>query len=790
MIRRGWFLVLSLGVTVVVLMALGLAYLRTQVATSRLPERGQSLQRIAGCPALVEILFDASGAPHVYSGSDSALWFAQGYLHAKDRFFQMDLARRTANGRLAELFGERALDSDRKMRILRLAPSARRQVALLTAHERRVLELYTEGVNAAIEEYGSWIAPEVWLLGVEPERWSIEDSLVSGLFFQLNSSPAMGQEMHRAVMLSRLGRDRAVDLWGWTRAEAQAWVPPGDNVIQPVREHEPISGPAAEIGSNAWVISKRRSASGRALLAADANLSVQMPSTFFPIHLSGPGLEVAGVSIAGIPGVVVGHTREVAWSLTSSMMDDQDLFVLTLDDPGSRELIDGRWRPLRTVTENISVRWQSDPVLVKVRLSVHGPVVRNQRGDSLALAWSGVSGPSALRAILGMNRAQTAFGAAESWESIVSPSMSLLAADTGGTILHQVVGRIPERLRGAGRLPAPGSDSNWAWKGFMPIAANPRKVDPPGGFLVLAGHDLFAEGDYPPSQAFPAEFAPPWRARRIKTVLAKREAWTVVGCVDLLSDLISTEAIAVLKQLRPDLERHGGPVARELMAWDAKMDAASNAASLYSRFMLDLGDAIGGDEANRLSLARVPLDREEILRLLAGGLDESWWDDVSLEGRQTKTEVLENLLDGLDGESEIGRWGEVHQVLFTHPLTWIPGAGSLVAATWNRGPFPIGGDRSTVHTEDWSRREPFAVTSLPAMRFVTEVGNWDATVLGLPTGQSGRPWSGHYADQIESWLKVDPPIFPFSREAVEAAATARLQLVPQRVRVSTIEAAQ
>lgn len=789
MIRRGWFVVLSLGVAVLGLIVLGLTYLRAGVAESRLPERGQTFHAIDGCPALVEVLFDGQGAPHVYSGSDSALWFAQGYLHARDRFFQMDLGRRTANGRLAELFGDRALDSDRKMRILRLGPTARRQAALLTAYERRVLELYSDGVNAALAQFGSRIAPEVWIFGVEPERWSIEDSLVGGLLFQLELSRAANEELQRAVELSRLGRDRAVDLWGWTRAEALAWIPPGDNATQPARGHEPIASSRVASGSNAWIVSGLRSASGRPLLACDANLGVRMPSTFYPIHLGGPGLEVAGVSLPGFPGVIVGHTREVAWSLTSSMMDDQDLFVLTLDDQGSRELIDGRWRPLRTVTENIAVRWQSDPVLVKVRLSVHGPVIRDRRGDSLALAWSGLSGPSVVPAILGMNRARTAAAAAESWEAVNGPSMNLLAADTSGTILHQVVGRRPERARGAGRLPAPGSDSNWAWKGFLPMSANPRRVDPPEGFLRSAGHDLFAEGDFSLSLIFPAEFAPPWRARRIKTSLAMSDAWTVEGCLSLLGDVISTEAIAVLKQIRPDLERQGGPVAQELMGWDAAMEKESRAAAVYSRFMLELADAIGGDEASRLLLERVPLDRERILRLLAGGLDAMWWDDADLPDRQYKTDILNALLERLDDEPEIGPWGEVHQVQFAHPLAQAPGIGSLIATTWNRGPFPMGGDMATVNAEYWDERKPFGVTSIPAMRFVTEVGRWDATLLGLPTGQSGRPWSGHYDDQIDDWLKVDPPNFPFSREAVEAAATARLRLAPRHVRIPMSEAA-
>ncbi len=783
MIRRGWFVALTIGLAVLLVMVFGLAYLRVRVASSRLPERGLSLQTVDGCPALVEIVFDGRGAPHVFSGSDSAVWFAQGYLHARDRFFQMDLARRTANGRLAELFGKRALDNDRKMRVLRLAASARRQSALLTASERKALELYTAGVNAAIERYGSWIAPEVWLLGIEPEPWSVEDSLVSAVLLQFDLSRAMGEELRRAVEISRLGRDRAVDLWGWTPAEAKAWIPPGELTMLTARENEPTGSPKRGAGSNAWVVGPQRSASGRALLANDPHLGVQMPATFYPIHLKGPGLEVAGASIAGIPGVIIGHTQQVAWGLTVSEMDDQDVFLLTLDEGGGRELVDGRWRPLRTVTENIAVRWQSEPVLLKVRLSVHGPVVREQRSAPLALAWSGLNGPSMVPAILEMNRARTAAAVAASWEPVVGPSLNLLAADTDGTILHHVVGRPPERARGAGRLPAPGSDSNWAWKGFLPMSANPGRADPIEGFLAAAGHDLFTEGDYPVSRAFPAEFDSPWRMRRIRSALAAHGDWTVAKCLELQGDVVSLEAIAVLRQLRPELEEHGGAAARELMDWDARMAVESTAATLYSRFMLELEGAIGGDEAARLSLDRSPLGRAEILRLLAGGLDESWWDDVGLPGRQSRSDILVSVLDRLDGVAEAQAWGEVHQVLFTHPLAWLPGVGSSLAATWNRGPFAVGGDDVTVNAEYWNRHQPFRVTALPAMRFVSEVGNWDATVLGLPTGQSGRPWSGSYADQIEDWLRVEPAVFPFSRAAVEAEATARLHLIPEHARI-------
>jgi len=778
MIRRAWFLMLACFVLLLLTGVLGLAHLRARAAASRLPERGSFTQVVPGCPARVEIAFDGRGIPHVTTSSEPALWFSQGYLHARDRFFQMEMARRMAAGRLAELFGEVALDSDRKMRILRLGASARRQAALLSADERKVLEHYVAGVSAALAEHGKWIAPEIWLLGVEPEPWRVEDSLAIGLLMQLNLSWAMGEELQRALEFSRLGRDRAVELWGWSPNEARAWIPPGEAIKHPFRDHEPITAPLGGLGSNCWTLAPGRTASGLPILANDPHLDVQMPGTFYAIQLSGPRVNVAGGSIAGVPGVIVGHTDNVAWGLTLSMLDDQDLFVLTLDDSGGRELVDGRWQQLRTVTENIVVRWQPTPVLVKIRLSVHGPLVREQRDESLALAWTALHGSSLLPAILDMNRAVTVNDAADAWAGVMGPSMNLTAADTFGHILHQVVGRVPDRGRGAGRLPAPGSDSRWAWKGFRQMTDNPRRLDPGDGILASANHDLFAEGDYRIRERFAGEFAPPWRVRRIRSVLAARSDWTVDDCIELQRDVVSGRAIAVLKQLRPEFEELNGPAVESLKSWDGKMDVGSSAATIFSRLMMTLGEAVGADEAERDGLDASPLGPEEVLRLLVGGLDERWWDDVGTIGEETRAEILQRVIEDLDLLDQPQPWGEVHQVFFEHPLAWIPGVGRMVSDSWSRGPFRAAGDNVTVNAHYWSRPRPFEVTTIPAMRFVTEVGNWDDTVLVLPVGQSGRPWSAHYADQIETWLEGGTQRFPFSRDAVEQSAVAWLELLP------------
>ena len=777
MIRRGWFVLLAVGVALALIAVVVLALARARVARSRLPERGLRIEHIAGCPAEVVIRLDTHGIPHIRTDNEEALWFAQGYVHARDRFFQMELARRLAAGRLAELFGASALTSDRNMRTWRLAVSARRQAALLGGEPRAVLEAYTAGVNAALDRWGRWIAPEVWLLGIEPEPWRPEDSLGVALLLQLNGTWSMGEELRRGVQLTRLGRERAVDLWGWSPEEARSWLPPTESRIAPRGDDEAIRPPMSGVGSNCWALARSKTATGRTMLASDPHLGVQVPGPFSMVHLSGPGVHVAGASVPGAPGVLIGHNEHVAWSFAMAMLDDQDLFTLTLDEDGTDELADGSWVPLRTVTEEIRVRWQKEPVLLKIRLSEHGPLVRDAGSQHLALAWTGFAGEGLVRAILDLDRAVSASDAAAAWNGVIGPSMSLVAADTGGHLVHQVVGLVPDRGHGAGRVPSPGADSRWGWRGFLPMSRNPRRTDPADGVLVAANQDLFAEGDFPMSERLPGDFASPWRARRIRRALLARDGWDPVSTLSLQQDVVSDRAIAMLRLLHGDLVEHDGYAAQTLLGWDGRMAASDVAPHLFSQLELDLGAAVGADELSAIG-SNVGLSAEEVLRLLAGGLDESWWDDVTTADTESRRDVIAHVLDGLNRRIDVATWGEVHRVTFAHPLTELPVAGRLLARSWNRGPFPMSGDNVTVNAACWSRRRPFDVAAMAALRMVVDVGNWDQTLVSLPLGQSGRPWSSHYADQIPLWRRGGVFTMAFSDAAVDVDAEARLVLRP------------
>ena len=777
MARRFWFVTLCAALALIGLLVGMMVHLRVRAASSRLPERGQTVARLAGLSADVEVRFDERGIAHIRAPNERALWFAAGYVQARDRFFQMDLMRRMAQGRLSEIFGPRTVAVDRKMRILRVAASARRQSSQLEVAERWALDEYTAGINAALGQYGRWISPESWLLGLEPDPWQREDTLAIGLLYQLSMSPAMGEELKRAVELARLGQETALDLWGWSPDEANRWIPPAPPISTPRQNDEAIIPESQPFGSSAWAVAAAKTTGGRPLLASDPHLGVSMPGFFYAIHLECPEIHVAGLAMPGTPGVMIGHNEHVAWGLAEARVDDQDLYILTLDETRDRELIDGEWQDLRTVSERINVRWQDEAEVVKILLSERGPVVRERGREVLALEWTGLRARSSLGAVLEMDRARTVSDVIHAWHDVSGPFYQVVAADSEGRIVQFFSGSLPDRPRGNGRLPSPGQESAWAWQGMVPLSDALTRLDPEDGIVAAANHDVFTEGDYGTGVRVPGEFAGPWRIRRIRRELSSRDDWQIGDFVRLQGDVTSDLAVALMRQLRPEMDHHGGPAAATLAGWDGRMSRDSEASHLYSRLLLELTDAVGGDDAARDGLPSSPVGTTALLRLLAGGMDESWWDDVGTDVVESRAMIVDRVFDRLDAERIGSPWGAVHRVTFHHPYGKVPVVGAWLGRSWSRGPYPLGGDGTTINANSWRSENPFTVTECPQGRIVVEVGRWDDTVLVLPTGQSGRPWSPHYADQLDAWLHVKPQTFPFSKEAVDAASVAQLLLL-------------
>ncbi|MCP4895581.1 MAG: penicillin acylase family protein, partial [bacterium] len=423
------------------------------------------------------------------------------------------------------------------------------------------------------------------------------------------------------------------------------------------------------------------------------------------------------------------------------------------------------------------VREQKEPEIVKVSIAQSGPIIADDGRTVLALAWTGYHGPSSLTAFLQMNRANSVSGVATAWHDVIGPALHIVAADSDGQILHQVAGKVPIRRRGAGRLPAPGEYSQWAWQGFLSFSANPRALNPRDGWIAVAEHDLFLEGDFPRAKPFPADFVPPWQVRRLRDRLGRVDSWTAQMGLELQSDIVSGRAKALLQLLGPQLSHANGSSARSLLAWDGAMEVGETAPAIYARLLEELSKAVGTDEARAVSLPFNPIDSSRLILLLAGGINESWWDDVETSNVESREDIVGHVLSMLDSRP-YERWGEIHQVRLSHVLGELPLLGGVLERILSRGPFAVPGDGTTLNSQPAMAQAPFDVVATQSLRFIAQPGRWDDAILVLSGGQSGRPWSPHYDDQIGPWLRAEPVRFVFSEGEVRIATGATLRLEP------------
>jgi acyl-homoserine lactone acylase PvdQ len=787
----------ALRVTVLVLAALVLAAAGAFLWWSRSgrPQRS-GVAQVPGLTGPVEVRWDARGVPYVEAAAEEDLAAALGWLHANDRMTQMELGRRLAAGRLAELVGERAVDLDRRNRQLRLRRGAERLWREAGPRSRLWLEGYARGVNAWLAgDHG--LPPGLLLLGgpgFEPEPWGPVDSLSFVFLMGEDLSFWAGRpEEERFRWLRELGEERTRDLLG-----GELHVP------EEIRQLAAASGPgepapptAPELGSagsNNWALAPARTRSGAPLVANDPHLPLALPGTWYQVLLRSPGHEAAGMSLPGLPGVVIGRGRTVAWALTNVMLDDHDLFFEQLEAaPGGGQRVrrgEG-WLPVRVEREVIAVAGGAG-VPVDVLSTDHGPLLAAdpERGlPARSLAWTLYHGGDPMAAFLALAAAGDLEEVLRSVGSYTGPAQNLVVAHPGGGILWTILGRIPERSSGDGRLPSPGWVTSYGWSGLRAREANPAIVAPSEGMLVTSNQPVAPAG-YP----FPltADYDSPHRARRIAELLAAGGPWGVEETAAVQADVVSLWAREVVAAILPALAGDVPAAAargRDLLGpWDGTMasrDGAGRpvpAAALFAFLERRLREGIFGDEAAAHGLAPLA-DRERLLRVVSGGMAESWFDDVATVPVETHPEVIAAAVAGAVADA-VARWGDdpadwsyedLHQLTLEHPLGSVP----LLGRAFDRGPFPLPGSATTVMAfgARWGERGQ-EVTYGPSMRWITDLAQPDAAVAVLPAGQSGHPFDDHYDDQTGAWLAGRTFPFPWTAPAIEAVTTRRLRLAP------------
>jgi penicillin amidase len=711
--------------------------------------------QIAGLRSRVRICRDHWGVPHIEANSDSDLFFGFGYATAQDRLFQLDYFRRKAHGRLAEVLGSEALDSDLLYRTIDLAGIAETEWRTLSRETQHLVEAYTAGINALVAESQERPPIEFDLLDYRPQPWSPLDCLVIAGEFRWYLTGRFPVIAIPEFVKRALGDGPLYRAFLQGEADEESIVPQGC--------YPPARGPVKELssgggeeghGSNNWVLAASRTTTGKPIVASDPHVPFFAVSIWHEVHLQAGSFNVAGVAYAGVPAVMIGRNERVAWGITNNICSLRDLYMEKTDPahPGCF-LFDRQWEPERQRQEVIRVRGAGD-VVKTIRSSRNGPIVDEvlpgpARGKgSVSLRWLGSEPCGWLPALLGMNQARTAEEFRQATRPWSVPTFNLVFADGEGHIGHQCVGRIPLR-RQAERGYRPGWDTEHQWIGVIPFEEMPHQIDPSRGFVVTANNRL-APDDFP--WPLSGTWSSGHRGRRIREQLESQPRWSPAETRQLQLDVRSGRAATAVPPLLALLADDSDPATRQaveiLQAWDYRMDPRSVAASLFSVFFVNWCKSVTAE--------RLPRDVADFAAPNAGGLavnlltaDEVGWftkTDRREAVRSAFRAALDELTSRLSLDMKSWTWDRLHTLVKKHFLSGRGDLGQLLDS--NGTPAP--GDATTV----WSTTsDPSYAAALGASyRMVSDLadpeqGMW---AVSIP-GESGHPGSPHYADQVAPW---------------------------------------
>lgn len=729
-----------------------------------LPADDETL-RMEGLAGPVAITLDAVGIPRIRAGSEADAAMALGWLHARDRMFQMELMRRGAAGRLSEIAGPAALRADRFMRVLGVADRATDDLAAQSPQTRALLDAYAAGVNARIAQRGRFIAPEFLAIG-PPEPWRPEHSLAWGRVMGLFLSGSWRADLGRAALAGMLDPDRAADL---SPTDASAGLP--DRLAAHIPQF-PGDAPLPGMASNAWALDAAHSGTGAALLASDPHLGFSAPILWYLTRIELPGGRFrAGATSPGVPFIVIGRNEALAWGFTTTTSDTQDVFIERVVDEEHYATEDGP-RRFDSRDEQIRVRGQGPDVL-RIRETRHGPVITDldptprPDGTVLAVAMANLApADTSADGLLALNRATSVAQAGEAAARITNTAQNLMVADRAGGIGMWLTGRTPIRASGDGRMPAPGDTGEHEWTGFVPFAEMPHGVAPESGRLVNANNRV-APADGPVFLG--ADWPGDWRFRRIHALLDANPRPDAALVATMQLDALSLLAQASLPLLRGLAVTGGGrdpaAIARELFVhWDGEMAAALPQPLIWNvwqrRFLALVLAGNGAPEA---------AGSAEFLAFLLRGDAPRWCvPDCAPFAARALADTMAELSAAYGADPEAWRWGVAHPAVFDHPLLrFIPVLGGLT-----RLATPSGGDGQTV-----LRGSPGAdLTNIhgAGLRLVADLADTEATLAIIATGQSGNPLSRHWGNLLLPWRDGEP--LRLTREPAEVSG--RLTLLP------------
>ena len=821
-VRGSKLRVLGRGIKYLLLLAVvlvGGVFLWFQTAVRGAMPKLDGTVRVAGLRAPVTVVRDEHGVPSITAQTMDDLFFAQGYVTAQDRLWQMDMMRRFGAGELAAALGSDYVKVDREQRTLGLREVARRSLAEAPAEERAQLDAYARGVNAYIAEHHYGLPLEMRVLRYFPRAWTAEDSLLVGAAMaeELNHGTYQ-DDLNREKILARLGPELTSDLYV---ESSQRDIVPGHDLdeIEPAAvvpdtaqqtAKEPLAarrpgrrrhhraelklpapeGPEAPMlamqsqstpammdrvraGSNNWVISGAHTESGRPLLANDMHLPHHIPNTWYEAHLTCGDFDVAGVTLPGAPWVVVGHNRRIAWGFTNVGPDVEDVFVENFNAQGEYQTPEG-WRKPEVRHEVIHVKRGRD-VEMDVLVTRHGPIISKEmknEGRQLALKWAIYD--------TGLNLPFYAVNSAQNWEQFRAafagysgPGQNVVYADVDGNIGYQATGRVPVRAAGDGSLPVSGADDAHEWTGYVPFEEMPSVYNPPSGIIATANGRITADGY---KYSITKEWESPYRTERIYRVLRQDKKFTAADMLALQTDVQSDLDKFVAQRMVYAVDQTPGASERVKSAadilrhFDGKISMDSAGAAIEQRARLWLTQTLLksklGDDADLYRWFMKTVWLENTI-----GFQEARW----LPGEYKSWDALlaaavEAAANDPQAPRELANWkyGDYASVQIAHPIfgkwPWLKKYASTPR-------LPQSGNGITVKQVGGQ----FA----PSERFTADFADLDQSTLNIVNGQSGNLFSPYFNDQFDSWYRGTTFGLPFKPETVERTAAHRLTMVAE-----------
>jgi penicillin amidase len=826
---------LKIGVVVlgvVVVLALIIAGAWTWFSRQAFPKTSGTIV-VEGLDQAVEIVRDEYGVAHIYASTPEDLFFAQGYVHAQERFWQMEFQRRLGSGRLSEIFGESSLPTDRYLRHFNFDQSSEEIYDSMGDEARTIVDAYADGVNAYISERSpAELGLEFALLGIQGVKWDIEewtprDSLVWAYMMIFEQASRFG-ELRMLKLISAVGTEMAFDFQPPYRDDRPVIVQTEDLVDAQLGEsppllalgaeemdyllglevgqEQPLFGSGAAAASNSFVVSGDLTESGAPYLANDPHMGVQAPSLWYEVGMhcqpqsADCNYNLRGFSLPGVPAILIGHNDRIAWGLTNGAFDVEDVFIerVNPENPDQYE-VNGEWVDMDVRREEIKVRGWDQPDVLFVRSTRNGVVATDNLIEDdaftdgidlhvLSYAWTGLEPIRSVEAVFYVVRAQDWDDFTQALELFDAGKQNWVYADVDGNIGYVLPGKVPIRAGGVGMLPAPGWNDDFIWTGFIPYEDLPRVLNPTQGYVATANNPQIREGDQDFYLGYFQDRGQ--RADRIVSLIeGDNDRITIQDLQQIQTDNSSFSARQIMPFLSEiDFDTPAVSAAQEqLDSWDTQMMGDSPEAALFAIFWTHLFNETYDDQLPEdLQPSGSSIESDSVY-LLLDDEDNPWWDDIRTANVvELRDEILkrafamayEEGVDLLGEDFDQWRWGDLHTITYRNATLGNSGIG-IIEGLCNRGPFSTSGsDDDVIQKTCWSANQPFEVTCIPAIRQVVDLGELSNSTMIHNLGQSGHPMHEHYDDFIDSWRFFEYHPSNWEREDAESDEADLLILEP------------